>query len=400
MLKYEIRKLLFNKGLLLGIILLLIFNGANIFKQHYPSMEKEPVYAASLSIYQELKGRDIEKCIEIIENRKGSISELKPEDRELYSGVYEELSEELKEMKNCKETGKALKDKSIQRAEAYRGHNTYLFKLNSKIAELYSEREIREFHNVSKIRELINYKFSYILIIFLIIPAASEIFAYDRESGAWQVIKATRNGRKKIAGIKIIAVELYVTMAAALFGACNFLCFKLCYGFEGLRQPMYAIRAYKDMPVNDAIGVFLTKNFFLGLSGLSVTALLVMFFCVILRDRKTVFAASLAAALGLVFYRSFAYLGNGRLINIFNPIHCFLGEKIMLYYENIPLFGIAAPNSVIVIITAAAVNILLSGLVLFLYGKNLKKSFSLSFIRKIKQQLDRRKSEEGESRNG
>ncbi len=384
MFQYEIHKLFFNKGLLLGIVFLLLFNGANIFKQHYPTMEGEPVYVVCLKIYQELKGRDIEESLQIMKKKQENIAQLPEEKIELYSAVYEEILNELNEMKGCKGAGRELRDKSYKKAEAYREQNTYLFQINSKIAELYSEREIREFHNVSKITEFINYKFSYILIIFLIILGGLEIFVYDKESGAWQVMKTTRNGRKKIAGIKIIVMQLYVIMLAVIFGACNFLCFKLCYGFEGIGQPMYAIPEYKYMPVNDMIAVFLIKNFVFGLLGLSVMAALVMLLSVIFKERKIVFLFSLVMVLVLMFYRTFAYLGNGKLINLLNPIHCFLSEKIMLYYENIWLFGRIVPDSVIVIIAAIGLNVLFSGMLLFLYGKKLNLAFCFPFFRKKK----------------
>lgn len=401
MFKYEIRKLFFNKGLLLGIVFLLLFNGVNIFKQHYPTIEGESVYSACLKIYKELKGRDIEECIQIINKKQEHILELSKDKMELYSAAYEEILGDLNEMKNCKEASMELKGKSQKKAETYRKQNKYLYQINIKIAELYSEREITEFHNLSKITELINYKFSYLLMIFLIILGGSEIFAYDKESGAWQVMKTTRNGRKKIARVKIIVMQLYVIMLAVIFGFCNFLCFKLCYGFEGLGQPVYAIRAYKDMLVNDSIAVFIIKNFAFGILGLSVIAALVMFFSVTFSERKIVFSVSLVMVIILMFYRTFLYLGKGQFINLLNPIHYFLSEKMMLYYENIWLFGRIVPATVIIIIAAAGLNILFSELLLLLYGKNINLAFYVPFFRRKKAiRIQVQDTKGGEKGNG
>lgn len=371
MLGYEIRKNFFNRMTLLSVALLLLFNAVNIFKHHYPVEGQASDYVVYLDIYKELKGKDIETCKNVITEKLDSISELPQENVFLYSRVYEEISEELKEISRYKEISKELEQKSIQKAEMYQESSPCLYQLNQKISDSFAGREITAFRNVNKITELINYKFSYLLIIFLIIMGGAGIFSYEKERGTYCIIKATRKGHRRIAEIKIISMQLYVITLALLFGICNAICFKICYQFDGFEQPLYAIKEYRNLPVNVSIIVFLIKNFLFGLLGLSMVAVIVMFISAVFQNIKVVFGGSLVVIIGFIFYRAFVYLGAGKRINLLNPVHYLISEKMMLYFETVQIGSYVVACAFIGAVTMLGMILLLSAMVVFLYDKNL-----------------------------
>ena len=75
MIKYEIQKIIVNKTTLVFLTFVLIINIVNIFKNYYQDSEKDPVYPVYLEIYQEIQGKNLELCKNIIETELLTVSE-------------------------------------------------------------------------------------------------------------------------------------------------------------------------------------------------------------------------------------------------------------------------------------------------------------------------------------
>ena len=367
MLKYEIRKLFFNKATFAGVAFLLLFNIVHIFKDHYPTESSDPVYLTYLKVYPDIRGKDIETCRDIVEEKRKQLSDLPQNRTALYAAVYEEMLMELESLLQFPNENQEKREESLKKADQYRLDNRYLYHLNNELAKRYGERKLTEYRNVNRFPELVNYKFSYLLIIFLIIACGVNIFSGECASGACQVIKSTKRGHGILAGTKMIAMQIYVVLLAFLFAVCNGVCFQICYRFDSFSQPVYAIEQYRDLPVNDTIMWFLIKNFLVGLLGLCVIAMIVMLLSVLIQNPKMVFGCSLVCVVGLAFYRAFGYLGTGKIINLLNPVHYLLGEKMILYLETVDLGGYAVSNALTSTGIAFAEMIFLSAAIVYFY---------------------------------
>lgn len=384
MIKYEIQKIIVNKTTLVFLTFVLIINIVNIFKNYYQDSEKDPVYPVYLEIYQEIQGKNLELCKNIIETELLTVSE-KEEKRYLYTTAYEELLQEIEEIQRLDERRNELGKCSAEKAENLKKTSLYLHNLNSKYADIYKNTKIDSYYNINGIEEFINYKFHYILIIVLIISVVSSTFTEEKTKGTYEIIKTTKNGYKKLAFIKVVSVLTFVAILQLLFSICNYICFKICYKFDGIFQPIYMIRNYRELPVDGDIIYFLVKNCILGFLGIAIMALVVVMISLVFNEVKSSVVSSVVFMIFLILLRACYYFGKGKIINLLNPVHCLLGEKVILYFENIKIGNWVIANQYIVVIIAALEIFLILKSIVFIYENNMD---IMNFSYKLKKIID------------
>lgn len=372
MLKYELRKLLFRKTTLLFLLFLLAVNTIVIFKNHDQD-EDNADYLAYLDAYEDIRGKEIAECKQIVTDKYKALSASEGEEKQfLYALTYDELLMELEDIGVYERHSAELAAQSIEKSEHFKKSNAYLSALNARFAELYGNRSIDHYYNVKSIPSLIGYKFHYVLIILLLIAVVPNVFTDEKSKGTYDIIKTTERGYTKLASIKVAAVLIFAAIASLCFAVCNYVCFQICYEFDGLFQPIYAIWSYRELPANDTIALFLLKNFGLGLLGIGVIALIVILISQLVSETKLAFMSSICLTVLLIFFRGLNYLGIGQALNLLNPIHCLLGEKIMLYFEHICIGSTIISNVCTVTVIALVEMSVLIGLILLLYKKNIE----------------------------
>lgn len=369
MLGYELRKLLFHRTTLRFLMFLLALNMVVIFKNH--SQAENAEYAAYLDVYEDIRGRTIDECKQIVADRYEALTTSVSEEKQfLYSLTYDGLLTELEDIQSYPIRSAELSAQSLDKSERFQKSNACLSTLNARFAELYEDRRIDRYYNLSGIPELIGYKFHYVLMILLLIAVIPNVFTDEKANGTYAVIKTTRYGDAKIAPIKIAALLIFAVITAVCFALCSFVCFRICYGFDGLFQPIYSIWDYRELPANDTIVLFMLKTFVLGLLAIWVISLTVLLISLLVCDTKIAFIGSICLTVGLIFVRGMGYLGVGQTVNLFNPIHLLLGEKLMLYYEHIRIGNTVIPNVCTVTVIALVEMALLIGLIILLYKRN------------------------------
>lgn len=335
MLKYELKKYVFRKEIVILTVCFLIFNTLNIIKNNYNSDSDYNVYR---DVYSTINEHNPEKCIE-------KIRKLDYSDREnsyQYGVITQEMVNELASFPEYGHLSDAVMNQCYDKAEMNK-NNEFLFRMNVRLGKRFADRELTRFYNVNKIPELINYRVHFVLIIFLIIFGAAGIFAGEKEANIEMLVKTSRKGFSTTVFNKIIALFILVTGETLLFFADNMLSFYACYKFDGLGMPVYQIFDYRGAVFNtastDTIIIFLIKMYLLSIVALVVIGLFVLLFSALFKTGKIAFFAGIALLCLMIYYRACHYIGYGQVANVINPVSGFSASNWMLYYKNANIGG-------------------------------------------------------------
>lgn len=335
MLKYEFKKYIFRKEIIILTLCFLIFNTLNIIKNNYNVDEEYNVY---YEIYKTVNEHDPDKCIE-------KINKLDYSDKDnslLYDSVIGNLINDLVSFSEYGEQSNAIMNRCYDKAEMYKD-NEFIFRLNVRLGKRYADRELTQFYNVNKIRELIDYRVHIVLIAFIIIFGSAGFFAGEKETNIEMLIKTSRKGFSVTAINKMITLLVLVAGETILFFADNMLSFYFCYKFDGLNMPVYQIADYRGAVFNtastDTIIVFLIKMYLLVMLAVFVIGLFVLLFSAIFKTGKITFFSGIALLCFMIYYRACHYIGYGQVINIINPASGFSASNWMLYYKNLNISG-------------------------------------------------------------
>lgn len=174
--------------------------------------------------------------------------------------------------------------KARENAELFTGlGNRYEAARNERIAALYQGRRIDSFSYTEGWLYFVYYDFSAVLVLLLCLYGLSQVFTREKESGMDKLLPAIRNGGKKTAAAKLIAVTMFVVGVSLWFSAVDYAGFGIIFGMGGgANLPIYAIEnlAYASVKLSIwqyAVVTALSRA--LGLWVFSMAVLLISVFC-------------------------------------------------------------------------------------------------------------------------
>ena len=134
--------------------------------------------------------------------------------------------------------------------------NDYERDRNEYIVNHYSGRKINVFYDGKPWESLLEYDFSDLLILFLIILGVVPIFISEKQNGMEELILSSKNGKSDMILAKVVSVILYIAFVVIVFSSMDFIVFKLLYGLSGGDMPVYALESYKYTPLNHSVSLF------------------------------------------------------------------------------------------------------------------------------------------------
>ena len=251
--------------------------------------------------------------------------------------------------------------KALENADFYQQMgNTYDSRKNQQIAEMFSGRQIPEFHYTEMYQHYLQYDFSVFLVLLLIIYGLVNVFVLEKETEMELLLQTTVQGKRKSAAAKLLASAIFVIAVSLLFWLADFLLFGCLFGsFDGGNCPIYAIEYFEASPLSISL-------FFYALlaMGLKTTGTLVFGTAVLLLSRLC--RNTLFPFVGSIFLIGSCLLAyNADLPSVCNPVSLLVCRELFHWVDFIDLAGIPVLTWQFCLITALLMLTVLSVAILY-----------------------------------
>lgn len=245
--------------------------------------------------------------------------------------------------------------KAVENVSFYTQHaNAYEADRNYNIATLYSGREITEFYDTEGAKVYLDYDFSSLLILIILVYALTPVFVGERLNGMQPIISVSRFGSGKAAAAKLISSELFAAGVTVWFTLLDIIQHGMMYSCDGLDLPLYAIEQFKATPLNLTIWQYILLDFALKLLAVTFFAALILLISVLCDKWISAFSAEIGTIGGLIaiydFLPQFSFL---------DPVSLLTSRELFSGYSTVNIFGNAVSCYAVsifaaIIMTAAA----------------------------------------------
>lgn len=348
---FELKKLFRNRLILVMLVLLSVLNVYHIYSEYARYVEKEKsYYDAYFNVYEDVSGEwdtdkikfvvaEYEKAKAIVD--AGTFS-TEPDQPGTYTGyifgdygLFEKIKTEMDTMYHYDDTMAELAQKAADNAAFYQQKgNTYLMKVNQKIEKAYQNRNVSAFYDTFGLTEYFKYDFSTLLILILLIPLLSPLFAKEHEIEMYGLLKITPHFRK-MSVCKVLAGAIAICLVGIIFLLEDLLTFTYLYHISGFSQPIYTLSAFFYSTLNVSIISYIVLNAALKLLSFLVLGGVCMFVSSLVKNEILPFCASFAVTLILVLTDAFI---EHDLVSVLNPVTLFSNGKLFREFQVTSIF--------------------------------------------------------------
>lgn len=288
MIKYELKKVLRSKSLIALLGVLLFLNAAQIIYKVYPDCHGS-LYEGKKKILAEIEGPITQENYDFLLNNYNTTQQ-KVEagdyqtnriDKNTYSGYVfgdnQLFSELFEDYKNCINYSDSIKNIiTIAKENKQLTTNDSWKEYNNELLKTYKERNLSYYYDYTLINSYLNYNFSFLLSLVLIIMLTTVIFLKEKQEGTVIYYKLVRNGKKKIFLPKIIILILISGLISIIFSLETFIIYFFLGANKGWLQPLYAIADFKFSASSISIASYIIINNLMQILGCMLFALTVM----------------------------------------------------------------------------------------------------------------------------
>lgn len=262
MIHFEIRKIL-DKKMILIIMSFLIINIGNIIFSNCTEISSD-FYRGKKQIINQVEGIITQEKVDFLANglkkntnlvENGNYDTEKKNENTYTGYVYGDMNafdEVLTSIQNTYDYHKYINDKiSIIDENIDRSHNknAYSMFLKSRIEGRY----IMSFYDSQGIEAYLNYSYTFIFLIILVILGGVNYLYYDRNYDMENMIQITKNGKKNIRRIRYLVMFSFSIIISLIFFISEYICFATLYDINGLFNPIYSLpnysMSYFNMPI-------------------------------------------------------------------------------------------------------------------------------------------------------
>ena len=288
MIKYELKKVLRSKSLIAILGVLLFLNAAQIIYKVYPDCHGS-LYEGKKKILAEIEGPITQENYDFLLNNY-NITQQKVEagdyqtnriDKNTYSGYVfgdnQLFSELFEDYKNCINYSDSIKNIiTIAKENKQLTTNDSWKEYNNELLKTYKQRNLSYYYDYTLINSHLNYNFSFLLSLVLIIMLTTVIFLKEKQEGTVIYYKLVRNGKKKIFLPKIIILILISGLISIIFSLETFIIYFFLGANKGWLQPLYAIADFKFSASSISIASYIIINNLMQILGCMLFALTIM----------------------------------------------------------------------------------------------------------------------------
>lgn len=288
MIKYELKKVLRSKSLIILLGVLLFLNAAQIIYKVYPDCHGS-LYEGKKKILAEIEGPITQENYDFLLNNY-NMTQQKVEagdyqtdriDKNTYSGYVfgdnQLFSEIFEDYQNCINYSNSIKNIiTIAEENKQLTTNDSWKEYNNELLKTYKQRNLSYYYNYTLINSYLNYNFSFLLSLVLIIMLTTVIFLKEKQEGTVIYYKLVRNGKKKIFLPKIIILILISGLISIIFSLETFIIYFFLGADKGWLQPLYAITDFKFSASLISIASYMIINNLMQIIGCVLFALTIM----------------------------------------------------------------------------------------------------------------------------
>ncbi len=339
--KFELKKLLGNRLVLVMLVLLSILNVCKIQGDFQKTVgQNTQFYDAYFALYEDASGAwdnakiayviaEYDKAKAVIDTGNFSTEPNQPGTHTGYifgdCGLFEMMKTEMETLYHYGDTMDALTEKAADNAAFYREKgNDYLAVENEKIEKTYGGRAVSAFYDTWGLTEYFKYDLSTLFILLLLIPLLAPLFAKEHEIEMYGLLKITQNGRK-LALCKLLAGALAVCLVSLFFLLQDFAAFTYIYHIDGFSQPIYALADFFYAPLTVSVGGYIALNAALKLLGFLVLGGICMLFSALVKNEILPFCGAFAVTVLFVLGDAFV---ESQILSVVNPVTLLASGKL------------------------------------------------------------------------
>lgn len=356
MLIYELKKIFNKKSLCWGILILLIINIVNIsinIDNYYGTMDD--FNRGWQVVYENVKGPITNEKITYLETyynkmlKKSNISE---KSKEFLSGyAYGDMNIALEHLEAIQDAVEYKVDieNLIKNTNEYSKYfqsigNKYMERYFRQVSDCYKDRSINDYYDYSGINNFLNYDFSSVLVMMLCTLYSSVIFSEERNSGMFDLIYTSFNGKKNNAKNKILTIFIFVFVLQALFEFCDFTVFSCYYNMDGIFTELYCIESYKYTPLNITIISFIFLRFLYKFIGFITISII----CASISKLFNNFYSTIISYIMLLLIIFCSGFDSIKFLSL-NPIYCIQCDDLFNKLYLVKCFNIPVPYPIILL---------------------------------------------------
>lgn len=253
--------------------------------------------------------------------------------------LFKEMYDKYQYIENYGNSLEKVRQISSENADYYeKTGNQALFKYNKHILETYNNRNISYFYETKNYKYYLNYSFSNLCILFVIIAALKGIFSSERESHMSTLILTSRHGKTKNFAGKISAGLLVTTIVTVLFVIEDFAVFTATFQYKGLLEPIYSVEEMQYCIYDVSILEYLVIMAGMKLAGMLVIAAVIMLASAASGSNLSAIVLSVLGILPMLVFNEKNVIFNAvRLLQISGDasrMNCinFMGQSVIYIY--------------------------------------------------------------------
>ena len=349
---FELKKLFRNRLTFIMLVILSILNIYHIYDDYAKDVGQEKqYYNAYFDVYEDVSGEwnaekinfvtsEYEKAKAVVDTGNFSTESDQPGTHTGYVfgdyGLFNKIRTEMETLYHYDDAMEEITRKAADNAVFYQQkENPYLAKLNQKIESAYQNRSVSAFYDTFGLTEYFKYDFSTLLIMILLIPLLSPLFAKEHEIEMFSLLKLTPNFQK-LSFCKLSAGAIAVCIVTLIFLLEDFLMFTYLYHISGLSQPIYTLSEFFYSPLTVSIGTYILMNAALKLLAFLVLGGICMAVSSVVKNEILPFCCSNAVSLILVLTDAFV---ENSVVSVFNPVTLLSSGKLFKEFHVISMFG-------------------------------------------------------------
>lgn len=342
MIRYEFKKILKNKFI---IVFLIIFFACDIFfiyKNEYQriSEKKSLSFSKAEDNYNYVKG--------IMTNEKFDYAKsINPEDL-IYGGS--ELYKDMVRALGYKENARKICSRAKENMEFYKsiGCESQRYK-NERIYEAFSGREINEYYRHDGVDSYLTYDYSTLMAVIIIMLTVFHLFFNDKNTGMYRIVKTSRHGQRYIRLVRTLAAVVTGIAVMCLFRLTEYIEYYIIYQFDGLHMPLYSVEEYAQTLYNGSIGAFFITDIALKCMGVILFTLIAIACVNIIKEQNT----AIGIFAGIYFLSIYVSLKSEAM---YTPIRLFDGYSIIKSTEFINIGGFCMSGMVYTLLISAFIS--------------------------------------------
>lgn len=351
---YELRKIMSNRLTIYMFIIGLLINGFVIAKKPDTIRKYYNDKQAYDDLYDRLSGSIEQEDIDYVTenynrlNAKSKSHSFSQEyNEECLTGyeyndylLFKEMYEKYQYIENYEKSLEKVRKTSSENIEYYeKTGNQALVSYNRNILEKYNDRSISNFYETKNFKYYLNYSFSNLCILFVVIAALKGIFSSERESHMSTLILTSRHGKTKNFAGKISAGLLMTVVVTLVFVIEDFIAFMATFQYKGLLEPIYSVEEMRYCIYDVSILQYLLIMAAMKLIGMLVIACIIMLASAVAGSNLSAIVLSVLGILPMLIFNEKNVMFNAvRLLQISgdaSKMNCisFMGQScIYLYY--------------------------------------------------------------------